>query len=72
MTALARKVRRETPSTPRPLIVSLIPPGIIEVREKGRRAGFSLTVGSLYVILAERAASARKRRVRGSLVRGAR
>lgn len=57
MTGLNRKVRRAAGD-----YVVILHPGqfpTIEVREKGRRAGFSVTVGGLHTMLAMRAADIR-------------
>lgn len=62
MTALERKVRREVQRDGgRALVIILHPaigehPAVLEVREKGRRAGYSAPVGSVYQMLAQRAA----------------
>ncbi len=79
MTRLGRRVRREVPQPRRSLIVTLAPcgeDGTVEVREKGRRRGFAITVSALYVILAQREAESRRqarRKRRGSaLLKGAR
>ncbi len=74
MTKLTRPVKRAVEAGSRELIVVLTPgggqrPALVEVREKGRRAGYAITVGSLFVMLAMRAAdpkrAARKMRRRG-------
>ena len=69
MTPLRRAVRRMA-LTPRGEYVLILMPGaepMIEVREKGRHAGFGVTVADLYFLLAKRYADAaiearRKRR----------
>jgi len=78
MTELTRKVRRVVKGD-RTLVVTLIPwdehgPTTIEVREKGRRTGYRVSIGSLYVMLATRAAELRQwkkapRRRRRTLLR---
>jgi len=64
MTPLSRKLRR-TVAHPRGsktlvLVVTMEPLGaegaLIEVREKGRRSGFQITVAALYQMLAQREA----------------
>ena len=58
-----RKFRREVPRERRSLVLEVESVGgeaIVRVREKGRRKGHDITVPRLFVILAERAASARK------------
>lgn len=59
MTPLARRVRRKVDAPRRPLVVTLTPDPLgafLELREAGRRAGFSITLAGLYVLLAKRAA----------------
>lgn len=54
MTALRRPVRRSIPG-----YVVILSPGadpMIEVRERGRRKGFGITVARLYTLLAMREA----------------
>lgn len=72
MTQLTRRIRRVVPGSAllsgphgRTLVVTLLPadehgPTMIEVREKGRRTGYRVSIGSLYVILATRDVEARR------------
>lgn len=58
MTDLSKKVSRtctKAAAVPRPLIISLEPPNIITLREKGRKMEVSITADSLYILLVERA-----------------
>jgi len=59
VTVLTRRVRRSVSTRFRPLVVMLHPGAepTIELREKGRRSGFTITLASLFVVLAERAAA---------------
>jgi hypothetical protein len=72
VTGLTRKVRREVArASGRPLVVILHPaegdrPAVVEVKEKGRRAGFSAPVGAVFQMLAERAANMRRSSRRGA------
>jgi len=62
VTALERKVRREVARAGgRALVVILHPaagehPAVLEVREKGRRVGFSAPLGAVFQMLAQRSA----------------
>ena len=61
MIRLERPVRRKVDKAARhTLVVSLVPSealgGIIEVRELGRRKGFSIPLSNLYTLLAQREA----------------
>ncbi len=58
MTVLSRPVKRRVPGGRRGFVVSLHPGlvPLVEVREAGRRKGFSVPVANLYTILAQREA----------------
>ena len=60
MTVLSRKVRRVVrPENGRRDLVVILHPGadpLVEVREKGRRSGYAVTVARLFTMLAIRAA----------------
>lgn len=68
MTGLTRTVKRGVPGGRRGFVVAIHPgkDPMIEVREKYRREGFSITVASLYTILAWREADrvAREKRAK--------
>jgi hypothetical protein len=59
MTDLARIVRRRVRAAGRRGFVVILHPGVVplvEIREAGRRSGFSVPVANLYTILAQREA----------------
>jgi hypothetical protein len=73
VTKLMRTVKRTVAARPRPLVVILHPPigdhpALIELREAGRRTGYTITLGALFTILAQREADrGRPARRRGRL-----
>ena len=76
MTLLSRPVRRTVPAPRRDLVVTLeavAGEGILTIREKGRRQGYSVSLPGLFVLLARRAAdhAVAERKARRKANRGA-
>lgn len=71
MTKLERIVRRSLAAGSRDLVVTLHPghgdhPPLIEVREKGRRSGYTAPIASLFIMLAQREADRKLAARRGA------
>jgi hypothetical protein len=67
MIEINRKIKRLVPTARRAIVVTILPAegemaASIEVREKGRRGGFRVTLAGLHTILAQRAVEQRRRR----------
>jgi len=62
MTLLERRVRRVVLSDRRNLVVTLLPGAVpmLELREKGRRSGYTVTLAGLFTMLAVRAADQKR------------